>query len=299
MIWRRFGRHLRQGLVYLFALIGFVLVLGWLGLRLGWTKTSGIIDLNDRYFQEVTETIREDGKNKGQNIAQIIAEYNERHQAPQLISAWQKAPEWQVLKEALVKDRDPINRAAEVSGISPRLIVSILIVEQLRLYSSEREFYKQFFQPLKILGVQSQFSWGVTGLKEETAKQIETNLKDPNSVFYLGLEKENLLDFETSDHSAERFSRLTNSRDHYYSYLYTALYLRELMAQWDRAGYNISDRPEILATLFNLGFTKSKPKPDPQVGGAEIEIAGQEYSFGGLAYQFYYSNELITEFNWQ
>jgi len=53
-----------------------------------------------------------------------------------------------------------------------------------------------------------------------------------------------------------------------------------------------------LATLFNLGFAKSVPKAEPQVGGAEIEVGGQKYSFGGLAFQFYYSGELIDYFNW-
>ncbi|MFA5022690.1 MAG: hypothetical protein WC385_01875 [Candidatus Paceibacterota bacterium] len=284
--------------IYLFAVIGFVLVAGWLALRLGWTKTAGVIDLNDRYFKEVTDKLREVKNNDDQNIAQIITDYNKTHQSTKEISAWRLTPEWQVLREAIIKDKEPINRAAAVAGVNSRLIVSALVGEQLRLYNSEREVYKQVFEPLKILGVQSQFSWGVMGLKEETAKQIETNLRDSNSTFYLGQDKEALLDFSTDDPSAERFARLTDSHDHYYSYLYPALYLKELMAQWQKAGYNIEGRPEILATLFNLGFTKSVPKADPQVGGAEIEISGQKYSFGSLAYQFYYSDELLNEFNW-
>lgn len=285
-------------IVYLFAIIGFVLVGGWLALRLGWTKTEGSVDLNDRYFQEVTDQLRKTEQGDDQQIAQIIADYNQKHQTAQEISAWRLTPEWRVLREAIVKDEEPINRAATVVGVNSRLIVSVLVGEQLRLYNSEREIYKQFFEPLKILGVQSQFSWGVMGMKEETAKQIETNLRDPNSPFYLGKDQEALLDFSTSDPSVERFTRLTDSHNHYYSYLYTALYLKQLMVEWQKAGYNIEDRPEILATLFNLGFVKSAPKADPKVGGAEIEIGGQKYSFGSLAYQFYYSDELLTQFGW-
>lgn len=215
------------------------------------------------------------------------------------VSDWRALPEWRVLREAITKDIEVINLAAMRARIDPRLLVSVLVVEQLRLFTSEREVYKQIFQPLKILGTQSKFSWGVMGMKEETAEAVERNLEDKNSPFYLGPEFENLLDFsaaEIANKSNVRFERLTDQRDHYYSYLYAALFLKQIMAQWDGAGYNIDNRPEILATLFNLGFDKSVPKSKPEVGGAEIEIGDQLYSFGGLAFQFYYSGELSKSF---
>lgn len=354
-----FGRRVSQIGIYLFAIIGFVLVVGWLGLRFGLTKTAGNVDFNDRYFKDVAEQIRlvdlsaPSAKTIFSNNCRLLVinrlnaplgrsllnvynttrsekvlakallasdlflrnnpayqnglktcnEFSRRLGGEMTVTdksyAWLSTPDWQVLSTAIAKDKDQINKAAAVVGINPRLIVGVLVGEQLRLYNSEREIYKQFFQPLKILGVQSQFSWGVTGLKEETAIQIEKNLRDPNSPFYLGRDKESLLDFTTTDPSAERFMRLTDSHNHYYSYLYTGLYLKQLINEWQKAGYNIENRPEILATLFNLGFVKSSPKPDPKVGGAEIEIGGETYSFGSLAYQFYYSGELIEEFNWQ
>ncbi len=354
----RFGRRASKIGVYLFAFIGFVLVVGWFGLRFGLTKTAGRVDFNDRYFKDVAEQIRlvdlsaPSAKTIFSNNCQLLvinrlnaplgrsllnvynASRSEKVLAKALLASdiflkdnpayknglkscnefssslgggsssdhsysWLSTPDWQVLRVAIAKDKDHINKAAKVSGINPRLIVGVLVGEQLRLYNSEREVYKQIFQPLKILGVQSQFSWGVTGLKEETAVQIEDNLRDRKSPFYLGQEKENLLDFNTDNPSSERFMRLTDSHNHYYSYLYTGLYLKQLITEWQKAGYNIENRPEILATLFNLGFAKSNPKPDPKVGGAEIEIGGEVYSFGSLAYQFYYSGELIEEFNWQ
>ena len=137
------------------------------------------------------------------------------------------------------------------------------------------------------------------GMKEETAKKIETHLKDKNSPFYLGVNYEDLLDFKTDDISSERFNRLIDSKNHRYSYLYAAIFLKQIMHQWELLGYNISNRPEVLATLFNLGFEKSIPKAEPQVGGAEIEVGGEKYSFGGLAFQFYYSDELLDYFPWQ
>ncbi|MFA6476056.1 MAG: hypothetical protein WCV68_01425 [Candidatus Paceibacterota bacterium] len=293
-----FLKILRQGawlMVYLFALIGFVLVMGFLALRFGWTKTPGAVDFNDRYFQAELNQIRQTA---GTNSAQAIFA-NNRDKLGKVSYAWMKTPDWAVLKEAIAKDEAVIEQVSTETGVPSRLIVGILVGEQLRLYTSEREVFKQFFQPLKILGVQSQFSWGVMGMKEETAKQIELNLKDKNSPFYLGASYENLLDFKTEDVSSERFNRLIDSKNHRYSYLYTALFLKQIMHQWELLGYNISNRPEVLATLFNLGFNKSIPKAEPQVGGAEIDVGGEKYSFGGLAFQFYYSDELLDYFPWQ
>ena len=92
------------------------------------------------------------------------------------------------------------------------------------------------------------------------------------------------------------YNRLTDEHNHYYSYLYTALFIKEIEAQWLRAGYDISNRPEILATIFNLGFDKSIPKKDPEVAGSIITIGGEQITFGRLAYEFYYSGELLDIF---
>ena len=137
------------------------------------------------------------------------------------------------------------------------------------------------------------------GIKEETALQIEKNLKDTTSPFYLGSKYENLLDFNTATSTGitdQRFIRMTDQHAHYYSYLYAGLYLKQIETQWKNAGFNISNRPDILSTLYNIGFKNSKPNANPQSGGAEIPIAGKTYSFGSFAGAFYNSNELLMEF---
>jgi hypothetical protein len=74
--------------------------------------------------------------------------------------------------------------------------------------------------------------------------------------------------------------------------LYTAFFLRQFQTHWERAGFTLSNRPEILGTLFNLGYQKSKPKKNPSVGGSNFIVGDKEYTFGGLCYEFYYSGEL-------
>lgn len=54
------------------------------------------------------------------------------------IYTWQNTEHWAVVKEAIIKDKDEINRAAAEFGVQPRLLVSVVIVEQLRLYYTQR-----------------------------------------------------------------------------------------------------------------------------------------------------------------
>lgn len=212
------------------------------------------------------------------------------------IFEWQNEEPWQIIRQAVVKDKDQINRAGQELGISPRLILSVAIVEQLRLYYTQRELFERVFKPLKILASANKMAWGVMSIKEAAAILAENNLKDNKSAFYLGDKYEHILDFSTSDITKERYDKLTDEKNHYYSYLYGGVIIKEFIAQWQKAGYNIEDRPEILATLFNIGLQNSKPKDNPQVGGSKITIGNSDYVFGSLAYEFYYSGDLIAEF---
>jgi hypothetical protein len=261
--------------VYIFAAIGFFLVVGYIAVKFGWTNTSGIIDTqNETFFQQGVHGVTE--KN--------------------LDTSWTQTEEWHILKAAIIKDQSVIKKAASDADISPRLLVAQLVVEQLRLYNSNREIFEQVFAPLKILGNQSQFSWGIMGLKQETAIEIEEHLKDTTSPFYLGPTYQTMLDFTSENHDQERFERIVNEHDHSWSYLYASLFIKQIETQWQKAGFDISQKPEIVSTLYNIGFARSIPKADPKVGGAEIMINGTAYSFGSLAFYFYYSQELRDQF---
>lgn len=259
-------------LVYLFALVGFLLVAGYVAVSLGLTNESGIIDTQREAFL---------GASPHGNT---------------LSGPWEQSEEWAVLEEAIRRDEEVLKQASIDAGVSPRLILSSLVAEQLRLFFTEREAYKKFFYPLKILGPQSQFSWGVMGMKEETALKVEQHLKDASSPFYLGPAYEELLSFPatTTDIETARFLRMTDQHDHYYSYLYAGLYLHQLKTQWRGAGHPIDSDIAILSTLYNIGFERSVPKENPQVGGSAITLGAKTYSFGGLASEFYHSS-LLTD----
>jgi len=260
--------------VYLFAIIGFVLVGGYFAVQFGLTNTTGIVD-----------------NQRGAFLANVSSS-----QMP----AWASTEEWSTLESAIRRDAPTISRAANDSGVPARLIVANLVAEQLRLFFTEREFYKEFFFPLKILGSQTQFSWGVMGMKEETAITVENNLKDSSLDFYPGPQFANLLNFSNTtpltNIKEQRFTRMTDQLNHYWSYLYAGLYMKEVEAQWAKAGFPIADNSGLVSTLYNIGFANSHPNANPQVGGASITIGAETYSFGGLAQDFYNSSLLLDIF---
>ncbi len=232
-----------------------------------------------------------------QEVNALIARYPASTSTDNAIP-WMNDPGWPALKRAMVNDAEKIRKAGEITGVDPRLIAACTVGEQIRLFNSHREDVKRYLGPA-VMSVQSQFSLGVNGIKDFTAAAVERNLKDSTSVYYMGKKYEHILDYDTSqmhDLTTARFNRLVDYRDHLYSFIYAGCILHQTMLQWKRAGYDISDRPDVLCTLFNLGFSASKPNPSPRCGGSHVSVGGRVYTFGVLGNDFYYSGELNEEF---
>lgn len=212
--------------------------------------------------------------------------------------SWQDTPEWAVVAGGLTKDAPTIARVSAETGVDARLIAAAVVPEQIRFFTAEREVFKRYFEPLKILGSLSKFSLGVSGIKQETARRIEQHAADASSPFYTGTADAALLAYDSSitNRDAELYRRLTDEKNHYYSYLYTALYLKQIMAQWKEAGFPIHNNAYALITLFNIGFDNSHPKTDPQAGGAPITVGGKTYMFGQLGGAFFESDVLREVF---
>ncbi len=271
-----------------FALVGFLFTVVFIGMQFGVFNVKGSIASRNALFL----------KNVDSSVAQKVAE----NQIPcDDITAttcdWNKTPQWEVVKQGLIKDQVLISRVAAETGVSTRSIASVVIPEQIRFFTAEREVFKRYFEPLKILGSLSQFSLGVSGIKQETAVQIEQYANDPTSPFYPGDGIAKLIAYPDGvAHDETLYKRLTNEKDHYYSYLYTAIFIKEIQSQWLRSGFNLSQNPGAIVTLFNIGFEKSHPNATPETAGAPITVGGTVYSFGGLGEKFYLSDELSAEF---
>ncbi len=297
---KRFIRYIFIAIVLIFALIGMAFTAVFVGMQFGLTNVRGTIEERNSFFGKVPTINFADATDSTEQEVGLVSNGCEDGTDPVKPCEWNETVQWAVVKGGVEKDQAVIARVASETGVPARMIAAAVMPEQMRFFaqSENREVFKRYFEPLKILASLSQFSLGVSGMKQKTAEEVERYASDPNSTFYPGPEYTALIAYasSTENKDQELFNRLTDEKDHYYSYLYTALYLKEIEMQWKRAGYDVENRPDVLVTLFNLGFAASAPKPNPQVAGAPITIGGQRYSFGDLGATFYHSDELLTEF---
>lgn len=270
------------------ALVGLLFTTVFIGMQFGAFNIRGSISERNALLL----------RNVDSSVAQKIVEHTiPCDDVTTTVCEWNKTPQWEVVKQGLLKDQVLISRVAVETGVSPRLIAAVVIPEQIRFFTAEREIFKRYFEPLKILGSLSQFSLGVSGIKQETALHIEQYAHDPTSSFYPGDGMAKLIRYsDAAVHDEVLYKRLTDEKDHYYSYLYTALFIKEIQSQWLRSGFNLSNNSGAVVTLFNIGFEKSHPNPAPQTAGAPISVGGTTYTFGELGEMFYLSDELSTEF---
>lgn len=305
---RRTCSVIAHTLLYGFALIGFVTVGVYFAMQFDLLNVRGSIDVRNAFFAEAH---KERLGVQGTTTPTAVTATSDANTAPaprlppaepcistqETTCPWYRTPEWAVVESGLLKDAPLIIQVSKETGVSARHIVAVVVPEQIRFFTSNREVFKRWFEPMKLLGSLSQFSLGVSGIKQETAERIEQYAQDPTSPFYPGDGMASLIAHATgTDTATETFNRLTNEKDHYYSYLYTALYIREVQEQWRRARYDITNNPDIVVTLFNLGFDHSVPKPDPQVGGALVTVGGMSYTYGTLGGLFYHSDRLREVF---
>ena len=272
------ARKIIIGIVLLFAVIGFFFAVVFVGMQFNIFSVRGAISSRNADLISTTSSA---------TLSAVCTDHTTSH------CAWNETPEWAVLKAAFTKDAPVIDRVSRETGIPARTLVAVIVPEQTRFFTSDRELFKRVFEPLKILGSMSQFSLGVSGIKQVTALQIENYASSSTSPFYPGPDIAQYMNYtSTSTHDTELFNRLTDQHNHYYSYLYTAIFIKEIEAQWQRAGYDISNDPGTIATLFNLGFKVSDPKAHPVIAGSIINTGGSSYVYGDLSTLFYNSQEL-------
>lgn len=295
---KRFLKITFISIILIFSLIGMAFTGVFFAMKFGLTNVKGSIEERDSFFGKVPSiSFNQNGSSTQANNEPVGNGCKEGLDQVKPCE-WNETVQWEVVKGGLQKDADVIRRVSSETGVPARMIAASVVPEQVRFFTDNREVFKRYFEPLKILASLSQFSLGVSGIKQKTAEDIERYANDPTSPFYPGPEMAALIAYSTSttDKDQELFNRLSDEKNHYYSYLYTALYLKEITSQWQHAGYDVSNRPDVLVTLFNLGFNASQPKADPKAAGANITIGGEKYTFGTLGALFYHSDELTTEF---
>ncbi len=287
---KKFFKYILYILVGVFALIGLVFTAVFFAMRFHLFNVRGSITDRNTFFPTTAAAPRGDG-----TISVVSEQVCANPAKPSC--EWNETPEWQAIKGGLTKDQSIINDVGTKTGVDPRMIAAVVVPEQTRFFTSNRDVFKRYFEPLKILGSLTQFSLGISGIKQETAVKIEEYANDPSSVFYPGPGMAELIAYSPdADHDTELYNRLTDAKNHYYQYLYTAIYIKEITGQWKKSGFEVSNNPIVIVTLFNLGFQHSYPKATPRAAGAVITTGGQSYVYGTLGANFYNSDELSTIF---
>ncbi|NQT66364.1 MAG: DUF1402 family protein [Actinobacteria bacterium] len=177
----------------------------------------------------------------------------------------------------LLKDESTnIIKSAEIFHLSPRLLASAI-------YSDRRMNYNLLDHTLDkaIARKGRDNSIGIAQIRVSTAKWVEQQIHNPKSLYYLGEEFESIIPDSLS--RDEIIDTLSDSRQ---NLLYAAAYTVMIMQRWKKAGFDISDRPEIVATLYNIGPIKKDgserfPNANPRAN-----------EYGYVALDFYQSDLL-------
>jgi hypothetical protein len=91
----------------------------------------------------------------------------------------------------------------------------------------------------------------------KTAYWIEHQLNDSLSEFYPSKDYQNIL--QISQSPQEIIDKLNDDRT---NLLYAAAYMRIIQSYWEKAGFPIDDRVDIIATIFSYGiFSRETGEP--------------------------------------
>jgi len=181
----------------------------------------------------------------------------------------------------LLKQYDSqINKAAAVFGIPSRLLVSAI-------YADRRMHYNLLDASLDVLIARNgrDNSIGIAQVRVSTALWVVKTLKDKNSPYYLGGKFENIIPGEMTRDEMINYLIFPDS-----NLFIAAAYSAMILKRWKDAGFDIANRVEIFATLYNLGpYRRDETEREPHRNPVANE-------YGYVAKDFYYSAYLRETF---
>jgi len=169
-----------------------------------------------------------------------------------------------------------INNAAKKLDIDPRLLASVIYAEW-RLNVNLLDSYEKIFASLG-----NNTSIGLAQIRIATAKWILDTVPDSNSYYFLGPKYYKLLPKYEKREDIVKF--LENDST---NCILAAFHLRQIIERWKKAKFDISNRPDIIATLYSYGLFNRKD-------GGEIVPHAKPRSnlFGKIAADFFYSEKI-------
>ena len=157
--------------------------------------------------------------------------------------------------------------AAKTFNINPDYLRAIIYVERTNNYNWQDEYFDDY---LAKKGQNS--SIGFCQVKMKTAYWIEHQLNDSLSEFYPSKDYQNIL--QISQSPQEIIDKLNVDRT---NLLYAVAYMRIIQSYWEKAGFPINDRVDIIATIFSYGiFSRDTGKPLKPHGEPKANCFGSE-----------------------
>ena len=142
--------------------------------------------------------------------------------------------------------------AAKTFNINPDYLRAIIYVERTNNYNWRDEYFDDY---LAKKGQNS--SIGFCQIKMKTAYWVECQLADSSSEFYCGEQYADIL--PVSNTAQDIIYKLNNEQT---NLLYAAAYMRIIQSYWEKAGFSIDDRIDIIATIFSYGmFSRETGEP--------------------------------------
>lgn len=180
--------------------------------------------------------------------------------------------------------KEDLNKVADIYWIDKNLILAWIVTEQLRWFYTYRWIAKDLIKTNRYIMNMYDFSLGIGWIKESAARQIEADMLEYNPDIY-----NKFFAVTTWNVDFVRKQRLTDTENYFYQFLYAGWLIYNIQTKRKKAGYDISNQPWIIMTLYNFGNPKDKkPNPFPKIGGSIIRIDWVDYTFGSLWEIVYY-----------
>jgi hypothetical protein len=185
----------------------------------------------------------------------------------------------EVLKE-LYQKSDIIRKSAERLNISPRLLASVIYTEK-RMNVTLVDAFEVLYADL---GANS--SIGLAQIRLTTGKWIIDNAKDSTSNYFIAKRYHRWLPGYRNQADLIRLLKQDST-----NCLLAAFHIKQMVQRWQKGGYDISYRPDIIATLYTYGLTNRET-------GKEIAPHANPKSnfLGRVAKIFYESSKLQDKF---
>lgn len=154
----------------------------------------------------------------------------------------------------------------EILEVDSRMIKAILFTEKIQYeldgwLQLKKAFEDQFYELWLFVekpAIWADLSMGYSNIKPSFAK--ETHVRSKAYALPLQL-TENEIDPFTYLKDPEKAIKIM------------VIACKVLEVEWERHQIDLSDRPEIIATLFNIGYKRSQPNSTPKSGGSTYPVA--------------------------